>query len=524
MKKKMLCTFLAALTAASMLAGCGSDGKDASSKSAASAKSTSASKEKDVEKPEKIKFMVNGTFPTKENGQDKMIERFKELSGIDLEITQPDHDAYYDVLGQTFASGPDNWPDVVLLDPTYYAGYAKEGALWDMSDAWEDSDLKASGRVNNEELIDNLYIDDGLYGFPTGGRGNGCLTYVKQKWLDNCSLEIPTTYDEYINMLKAFTEGDPDGNGVDGDTYGLSTAGLIGEEIPYTNYLPEFYQGAYPSFYQKDDGTWVDGFTEDSMKDAIERIRDAYQAGYIDKESLTNGTNDCRNKFYEDKFGVFTYWAGTWATNLKSNLAANGLDDKLVAIPPIKELGKYMERRPSVFAITASCKNPEGVFKYFIESILDGDEMQKLWTYGVEGTHWSTKAETICGNTYEEGQFHMLESLEKPGTQYTKTNIDPMLTIADFKDEDPGADQIAGESKDSQQLFNDNSELAQNFISTDEMSQYNGDLTTLKNTIIANVVTQGSSIEDEYARFEKEGGADWSKQIVDSLNKLEKSK
>ncbi len=56
------------------------------------------------------------------------------------------------------------------------------------------------------------------------------------------------------------------------------------------------------------------------------------------------------------------------------------------------------------------------------------------------------------------------------------------------------------------------------------MSQYNGDLTTLKNTIIANVVTQGSSIEDEYARFEKEGGADWSKQIVDSLNKLEKSK
>ena len=118
----------------------------------------------------------------------------------------------------------------------------------------------------------------------------------------------------------------------------------------------------------------------------------------------------------------------------------------------------------------------------------------------------------------------MLESLEKPGTQYTKTNIDPMLTIADFKDEDPGADQIAGESKDSQQLFNDNSELAPNFISTDEMSQYNGDLTTLKNTIIANVVTQGSSIEDEYARFEKEGGADWSKQIVDSLNKLEKSK
>ena len=514
MKKRIACMALAGLMTVSMFAGCGSDSKSSSGNSGTSA-------EGDVEKPDKIKVMYDGTVFTKENGQDQFKKRWEELTGIKLEITQPDHDAYYDVLGQTFASGPDNWPDVVLLDPTYYAGYAKEGALWDMTDAWENSELKASGRINNEDLIENLYIDGKLYGFTTG-RGNGCVTYVKQKWLDNCNLEVPTTYDEYINMLKAFTEGDPDGNGVDGDTYGLSTAGLIGEEIPYVNYLPEFYQDAYPSFYQKEDGTWVDGFTEDSMKEAIERLRDAYQAGYIDRESLTNGTNDCRTKFYEDKFGVFTYWAGTWATNLKTNLLANNRDDKLVAIPPIKEVGKYLERRPSVFAITAACKNPEGVFKYFIENMLDGGDMQVLWTYGVEGTHWSTKAETVCGNTYEEGQFHMLESMEKPGTQYTKNNIDPMLAIGDFKEKDPGADQIAPEAKESQEMFNDNSKLAPNFFSTDEMGQYNGDLTTLKNTIIANVVTQGSSIDEEYKRFKDEGGAEWSKKIVDSLNKLNK--
>lgn len=80
-----------------------------------------------------------------------------------------------------------------------------------------------------------------------------------------------------------------------------------------------------------------DGFTEDSMKAAIERLRDVYSKGYIDKETLTNGTKDCRNKFYEDKFGVFTYWAGTWNTNLKTNLEANGLDGELVALPPIAE-------------------------------------------------------------------------------------------------------------------------------------------------------------------------------------------
>ena len=52
------------------------------------------------------------------------------------------------------------------------------------------------------------------------------------------------------------------------------------------------------------------------------------------------------------------------------------------------------------------------------------------------------------------------------------------------------------------------------------MSEFNGDLMTLKKSIIANVVTQGADIEAEFARFESEGGAEWSKAIVDSLNAL----
>ena len=38
----------------------------------------------------------------------------------------------------------------------------------------------------------------------------------------------------------------------------------------------------------------------------------AYKEGVIDPTTLTNGTSDCRNKFYDDSFGVFTYCAGRW--------------------------------------------------------------------------------------------------------------------------------------------------------------------------------------------------------------------
>ena len=110
-----------------------------------------------------------------------------------------------------------------------------------MTETYENSDLKKSGRLTGEDVIDGMRIGGRLYGLPVN-RGGGCITYVKKKWLNNCNLEVPTNYDEYMNMLKAFTEGDPDGNGVNGDTYALSAAGFMGEESPYTNYLPEFYQ------------------------------------------------------------------------------------------------------------------------------------------------------------------------------------------------------------------------------------------------------------------------------------------
>ena len=514
--KKMLAAGMAVTMAASViLSGCASKTAEAPTTGSGSAIGETTG-ENEIKKPEKITVLVDGTVTTKINNRDAFEKRWEELTGIELEFIQPDHDAYYDVVGQTFASGPDNWPDAIILSSSYYTGYAQEGALWDMTDTWENSELKASGRVTGEDVIENMKIDGHLYGLPVT-RGNGCITYVKKAWLDNCGLEVPETYDEYYDMLKAFTEGDPDGNGVNGDTYGVSAPGIVGTEAPYVNYLPEFYQDAYPSFIKGEDGVWYDGFTKDNFKEALTRLREAYAAGYIDKETLTNGSKDCRNKFYEDKFGVFTYWAGTWATNLKSNLEKNGKGGELVALKPLKETNTYIERIPPVWAITSACENPEGVYKYLIESILDGGDMQTLWTYGVEDIHWSTKAETVLDNTYEDGVFHLKESLEFPGTQYTKQHMDPMLSITKWEN-NPGEDTVEESARESQTMFNENCRQAQIVPSTEVMATYNGDLTTLKNSIIADVVVQGISIEEGYKRFEAENGAKWSQMIVDSLN------
>lgn len=539
--KKKLVSLLLATTMVVALVGCGggnsssttqdsgssssgSSDSSASTGSTAAADTTTDSADAsagDVAKPDKIRIMFDGTVFTQENGRDQFIAKLEELTGMSIEVIQPDHDAYYDVVGQQIASG--DWPDVLILASSQMSSYGSEGVLWDMADAWNNSELKKRQEAyNGDGVVSSMFIDGHLYGMPMA-HGNGCVTYVKQKWLDDAGItSLPTTYDEYYDMLLKVKEAE----GVD---YVLAAAGFLGAEAPFINYLPEFYQNAWPSFYQKADGTWADGFEEEPMKAAMQRIADAVKDGVLDPETNTYGTADVRNKFYDDSLGVFTYWAGTWASNLKNNLENNGIDSELVALPPIKEAmpplataPSYLDRVSPAWCITTACENPEGVFKYFIETMQDGEDIQFLWTYGVEGVHWGRDAETLYAGTdsevtYAEGEFHFKDNLETPGSQYTKAHIDQMLALVQLSD-DPRETAVKPEAMAAQELFNANSVGAFVIPSTDAMNQYNGDLMTEKSALVTRVALGEITVDEAYAEYESQGYADMSKQIVDSLN------
>ena len=162
-------------------------------------------------------------------------------------------------------------PDVLILSSDYLALYARQGLLWDMTNAWNNSATKASGRLvaDAEKIMEANYVkgvdgEKALYGFVPA-RGNGCCTYVKEAWATaagytKADLQKQMTYDEYYTMLKKMKEA----KGVD---YVISAPGFYSKEVPYTNYLPEFYQNAqFTFYYDKAQGKYVDGFSEQEMK------------------------------------------------------------------------------------------------------------------------------------------------------------------------------------------------------------------------------------------------------------------
>lgn len=108
-KKKLLSVTLVAVTVCSMIfTGCGNSaentgndtGKTDTDVQAGNTAGDVADVADDVEKPEKITIMVDGTFQaTLADGQEEWVNKWEELTGIELEVIQPDHNAYYDVLG-----------------------------------------------------------------------------------------------------------------------------------------------------------------------------------------------------------------------------------------------------------------------------------------------------------------------------------------------------------------------------------------------------------------------------------------
>lgn len=92
-KKKLLSVALVAVTVCSMIfTGCGNSAENTGNDtgktdSDAQAGNTAGDVADDVEKPEKITIMVDGTFQaTLADGQEEWVNKWEELTGIELEV------------------------------------------------------------------------------------------------------------------------------------------------------------------------------------------------------------------------------------------------------------------------------------------------------------------------------------------------------------------------------------------------------------------------------------------------------
>lgn len=480
-----------------------------------------------------IVMAVDGTLTANlDNGQADFEKQWEEAVGIDLVINQYDHSKYAETIGRMFVGG--DYPDVLIMSASMYSQYATTGLLWDMTEAYENAEFQS--RVTAPEINEQLKRGGKLYGFAPA-YGNGCVTYIKKAWLDAVGLSVDDikTFDDYYNMLLAFHNGDPDGNGINGDTYGVVAAGYLNTgEAPYINYMPEFWQDAYPVIHQDENGVWIDGFNQDSTKQALLRLRQGYLDGAIDPDTLNFGTKQAREKWFSNdqtgSSGAFTYWAGTWYQTLTDNLIKQGVDAELVQLPPIAEVGAYINREAPVWCIIddgdGDDSREQAIFDAFIATMLDGDRVQTLWTYGAEGVHWSVAADDFVTNPgtdneksyhYEEGEFHLLPSPGDSNSIWKKNAMDPALVIATLEN---GYTQVSGLAAEGNAFFTANCKDAPMSPSSETFTNESGTIFDAINVCLSDVIINGVDVDTAMETYQNTVGSIVA-QCLEEMNSAE---
>lgn len=271
---------------------------------------------------------------------------------------------------------------------------------------WKDADLlvDVSTYMNTYTNIRDYYNsmdpmtlfyateDDGaIYRIPGDVAEPSCeVLWIRQDWLDNLNLSVPTTIDELEEVMRAFTEDDPDGNGKD-DTYGLG-----GDGYDFRSFWP-WIQGYdythYDRWVVQEDGTVGYGPAQPNTKLWVEEVAELYAAGYITPNITQNTDRD--EEMANGGFGVTYSWVAWNNPDAQTMLSFynNNPDAKWVPIDMVKGANSNPQEDPATsaawayFGITSAAEDPERLFALYDDmSSLDNYIARR---YGEEGTHYT---------------------------------------------------------------------------------------------------------------------------------------
>ncbi|WMJ85842.1 extracellular solute-binding protein [Anaerocolumna sp. MB42-C2] len=281
-------------------------------------------------------------------------------------------------------------PDIVVYTAAEINQYGQEGAFLALDDLIKkDAPNIDKYFSENPEIKKQVAAPDGkIYRIPVIFEGAVASTWtIRQDWLDKLNLKTPTTVQEYHDVLKAFLEKDPNGNGKQ-------------DEVPYFSRSQQqgitdllWLYGCRAGFYADDNGKIQFGQYSAEYKNAIKNIAQWYKEGLIDKEIFTRG-GKARDILFGDNVGGSTH---DWVTSTSSynvSLADKIPGFSLVTIAPpaningvIKEIGARETIGNNGWAISAGTKYPDEVMKYF--DFWFSEQGRMLNNYGILGEDYT---------------------------------------------------------------------------------------------------------------------------------------
>ncbi|MBO2944379.1 extracellular solute-binding protein [Paenibacillus sp. F411] len=409
---------LAMVLLAGSVIGC-SGGSDSSSQGNTQGGTTaSAGKgEPDLSKKLTIEVMTRSFAGGGWGDSHPVLDELNKKFNIDLKMQWVPGPNYKEKLNVLAASN--DFPDLYWIDKESFDKWKERGAFLDMAPILDN--YPNLTKHLSKETLEVGNPKGKLLSLPYTGVAARDSIVVRKDWLDKLNLKVPTTIEEYMDVARAFVNGDPDGNGKK-DTIGI-TFGYKNGDLAMEEHFR--YAFGLPNQFAEKDGKLV------PMQEFLPQwkafagfMNEAYAEGVIDKDFPISGPSDTITKFEAGKVGI-AYVNPNELEN-KTLPALKKLDPNAEIIQLAPPVGPNGEQGQRTFA--------NGIEKIVINAKTDAQKQERVlmlldYMLSDEGT-------ALIGNGIEGVHY------KKEGSSYTKLpayeSDRPFLLVAWlFRRDDP---------------------------------------------------------------------------------------
>jgi len=431
MKKRIVAILTGLSMTVTLLAGCGDAKKQESVQNAPKAESSSQTETSSASQTAEENNNTDGfTYPLTDGskltywaelnqnvsanyvnlGETPFAQAWMEQTGVEIDFQHPPANQGKEQFSLLLADG--NLPDLMEYAWMSYPGgpekAIQDGNIIALNDVFEQYCPNLMKYLEENPDIERMIkTDEGHYYVFPFIRGDDALCntiglMLREDWLKELNLEVPTTIDEWHTVLTAFKEK----KGATAPFTWEYTMGALTQVNPFA-----YAYGTTQEFYKGTDGKIYFGAVEEGYKEYLTTFNQWYKEGLLDQDLATLALDQVSAKMTNGSAGASMGWAGSRMGTWINAAQATDSDYMLVAAPyptlvkgDKPEMGQIDNRYPNqgCVAITTSCQDVETAAR-----LLDyaySEEGHMLFNFGIEGESFTmidgypTYTDTILNN------------------------------------------------------------------------------------------------------------------------------
>ncbi|MFI3206787.1 MAG: hypothetical protein R3Y33_06030 [Clostridia bacterium] len=380
-------------------------------------------------------------------------------------------------------------------DAYYYPEYVQAGidcGAWTQSDS--DTLIMPDGNIYSAAQYQVAY--------PSF---SSTRLWIYEPWLEALDLEMPTTTDEYYDVLLAFKTQDPNGNG-------------IADEIPLTGSLKgwntdplEFLMNSF-LYYNSTDKLYADNgdveiaYAQDEYKDGLTFMNSLAEADLLLIDTYTQDVNGLKNLTTQDVQLVGSVAGGMIASFTTATSGEDGDWQNWTHVSPLEgpdgvQYSRYYTPTPTAkIHITDKCEYARTAYR-LIDSMYE-HEIGFNGALGMQDEYWRYAEEGEIGLNGEDAKFANILSPSDNGntaTNYAWSQIGVFTSTPGWgptqavfgndPDTDPSTWLFAA-TDDYLEYKPDSSLIVPSLIFEDDKSEQVVDYTTTLNEYVSQMTTQ----------------------------------